>query len=238
MRTYNEYKNYPARIQALGSKIILGAFNDDLNRVVIHQLNADGSNDTTFGFDGKVYTGLLHTQSFSPSFEIIAEKDTKKITIGGISFHSSSSQKRRFERFKSDGSIDFNFVPAETAIPTAAGFSGFARTSGGEYVFTDMQSIGVDFTTRIYKLNPNGTANIEQFITGGANLIGIQSSGNSIVGNGFGQNISKYDTAFNFLDEANPNYNTYYMGAVQTDNKLVITARANNRLILFRWLAN
>lgn len=234
-----DYHYANGRIAAFGSKIILGVFSDDLNRVVIHRLNADGTDDTTFGSNGISLTTIIHAPSFSPTFEMIAETDTKKITIGGISSPSGGSQLKRFERLTPNGSTDLTFIPAQTTIPTAASFNGFARTSDGEYIYTDMQSVGVGFNARLYKLNANGTANINQPIGAANHLIGIQSNGRSIVGNGFTDNLDRHDTAFNFLDTAAVGYNAdYYMGAVQPDDKLVVTARVNNRLTLFRWLAN
>lgn len=238
-KVMTDYHYAHGRVGARGAKILLGVFHKNYRRVIIHQLNADGSDDTSFGSEGRSYTGIFHDSGASPAYEMITAQPQNKITIGSISIHPQYGYTKRIERVNQDGSIDFTFTPTQTAVPVGGSFNGFARLSSGEYVYTDMQSIGVDFHARLYKLNANGTANIDQPIADANSLIGIQSNGRAIVGNGFTENLDRHDAAFNFLDTAATGYNSgYYLGAVQTDDKLVIATRANNKLTLFRWLAN
>ena len=235
-----EYHYAHGRIGTRGTKIILGVYHKNYRRVIIHQLNADGSNDTSFGSEGRSYTGIFHSFNSSPSYEMITGQSQNKITIVGISVHPQYGCIKRIERINQDGSIDFTFTPTQTAIPVGGSITGIAKLSNGDFIYSDLQSISVDFHSRLYKVDRNGTTVLTGQIDDADNLIASQRNGKAVVGNGFNDNLSRYDNLFNFLDTASPNFNIdyYYTGAAQTDDKVVFATNVDNKLTLFRWLAN
>lgn len=235
-----EYHYAHGRVGVRGTKIILGVYHKNYKRVIIHQLNADGSNDTSFGSEGRSYTGIFHSYNSSPSYEMVTGQSQNKITIVGISVHPQYGCIKRIERINQDGSIDFTFTPTQTAIPVGGSITGIARLSSGDFVYTDMQSISVDFIAKLYKVDWNGTTVLTGQIDDGDNLIASQRNAKTVVGNGFNDNLSRYDNLFNFLDTATPNFNTdyYYVGTAQTDDKVIFATNVDKKLTLFRWLAN
>lgn len=235
-----EYHYFYGRIGTRDTKLILGVYHKNYKRVIIHQLNADGSDDTAFGSEGRSYTNIFHTSGASPSYEMVTGQSQNKITIVGISNHPQYGQIKRIDRINQDGSIDFTFTPTQTAVPYGGHITGIAKLSNGDFIYSDKQSVSVDFDSRLYKVDWNGTTVLTKQISDADNLIALQRNGKSVVGNGFNDYLSRYDNLFNFLDAAVPNFNTdyYYVGATQTDDKVVFATNVDNKLTLFRWLAN
>ena len=232
---------YPwGRIGANGTKIIFGAYHLDYNRLIIHQLNADGSNDTSFGSEGRSYTGLFDYTG-GAEFDMVTGQSQNKITIGGVSNHPQYGRMKRIERINQDGSIDFTFTPIQTEFADPGIFRGFARLSGGDLAYSISHKVGLQWMTKLYKMDWNGTT-VSQWIDANASLISLQSNGNAIFGIGshylLSNKISRYDALFNFLDTAPTTDETKYVGATQRDNKVVIVSTVDTKLVLTRWMAN
>lgn len=233
---------YPwGRIGANGTKIIFGAYHINYERLIIHQLNADGSDDTNFGSEGKSYTGIFDYTG-GAEFDMVTGQSQNKITIGSFVNHPQYGRMKRIERINQDGSIDFTFTPTQTESTNPGIFRGFAKLSDGDCVYFISHKVGLEWILKSYKMDWNGTTYASQWIDVNASPISLQSNGNMIFGIGMhstiSEKISRYDSLFNFLDTAPTTHETKYVGATQRDNKVIIVHTADTKLVLTRWMAN
>ena len=241
MKVLSNYTSVRTHLGSISSRPVIGLYDETSQRVIIIKLNVDGTPDTTFGTFGKVNTNIYGTPTQTPSFEMITEADTTKITVGGMSLDSNPAIIKLERRF-GDGTIDKIFFPLSNGsveYPITI-FNGFYKLNSSKYVYSHFNADGVNFTGFLSRTSSLGVLE-ERIIGGPANMIvGIQPDGKIVVEGAYG--VGRYDEDINAQGSFSlyPNIEQLYARryTFQADNKMIVVGTENDKLTLVRLLAN
>ncbi len=123
-------------LQSDGKIIIAGStYNGTNNDFALARYNADGSQDISFGNNGKVITSIGSGDDYGRSVVI---QPNGKITLAGTSNNGSESFDFALARYNSNGSLDTNF-----------GSGGKVTTQLSSFSYDDINSIAVQLDGKV-----------------------------------------------------------------------------------------
>ena len=228
-------------IQADGKIVAVGT--DDV-RFALARYNSDGSLDTTFDGDGKVFTAM-GTVGVA-AFGLAIQSDGKILAAG------DSDGNFALARYNSDGSLDTTFDGdglVTTAFASDSGGGAVAIQSDGKIVHAGIKFAGVD-NFALARYNIDGSLDTT-FGTGGlvttemgsepAHNVAIQADG-KIVALGGSFALARYnsdgslDTTFGTGGKVFTAMGTEAFGlAIQSDGKIVTAGKSDGNFALARY---
>jgi len=142
------------KIVVAGNSVALGGIAPNIQLV---RLNANGSLDSDFDFDGKVTTDIGSDEENALS---LALQIDGKIVVGGSS-GSFGSTEMTLLRYNSDGSLDTNFssdgIATINFAPNSESANSVAIQSDGKIIAAGYADIGGQVVFAIIRLNSNGS---------------------------------------------------------------------------------
>jgi uncharacterized delta-60 repeat protein len=188
-------------LQADGKIIVAGTFKiNGVGNFALARLNPNGSLDTSFGNNGKVFTSIGTVNSFANG--IALQTDGKIVVVGYSGPDNGNGGVAALVRYKTDGSLDLTFggngivtasVDNASNSATSVAIQSNGRILISRQVFSSIPG-SIQTVPRILRYNANGSLR-DSFGFVGGNGLTLQPDGKVILLGGTSNGISTFFAA-------------------------------------------
>lgn len=146
-------------IQLADGKLLVAGYSE--YNFALVRYNSDGSLDTTFDGDGKLFGGVMPYPAASYGLSVIQQADNKIVVAGYTNTKTSSQEDMSIARYNLDGSFDTSFSgDGQLILPIGASSdygSSVIQQADGKLVLGGYSYVGSNIHFALVRLNTDGT---------------------------------------------------------------------------------